>query len=269
MKKYLIISLISIILLLFFSWILIEPYLIQKESIEIPFKNLSPEAAKLKIVQISDIHFEGFTTIPRKISEELIRLKPDYLFITGDIVNWDIEKLDELNEFLLKLSAIQGMEMFGVFGNHEYLSKKFPLVEKMLNESAIRFLHNQSVLLKEGINLVGVDDPHLNLDDFKKASEGIDLNLPTIILAHSPEILDEISLENSLILCGHTHGGQINIPFITNLLFLKKGNRTHKSGLFKENGKYLYINRGVGTTFLPVRFNAFPEITDVFLKSVD
>ncbi len=269
MRKYLIISLISIVILMFFCWVLAEPYLLQKELIEIPFKNLSSEAAQLKIVQVSDIHFKGFTTIPRKIFEELIRLKPDYLFITGDIVNWDLQKLDELNEFLLKLSTIEGIEIFGVFGNHEHLSKKSPLIQKVLNESGIRFLHNQSVLLREGINLIGVDDPHLDLDDFAKASEDIDLNLPTIVLAHSPEISDEISLDNTLILCGHTHGGQMNIPFITNLLFYRKGNRTYKSGLFEDGGRYLYINRGAGTTFLPIRFNALPEITTVSLKKAD
>ncbi len=265
MKKYLIIIPISIILLVFFSWALLEPYSIQTESIEIELNNLSLEASQLKIVQVSDIHFKGFTTIPRKISEELIRLKPDYLFITGDIVNWDLKKLDDLKEFLVKISAIKDMEIFGVFGNHEYLSKKFPSIEKILNESEIYFLHNESVLLKEGINLVGVDDPHLDLDNLSEASKNIDLNLPTIILAHSPEIFGEVLIENSLTLVGHTHGGQLNIPFVRNILFLKKGNRTYKSGLFKEDRRYLYINRGVGTTFLPMRLNAPPEITIISL----
>lgn len=269
MKKYLIIVPILLTVLILLLWVLLEPFLFQKETIEIKLNNLSIEASKLKIVQISDIHFKGFTTIPRKISEELIRIKPDYLFITGDIVNWDLKKLDDLKEFLSKLSEIEGIKMFGVFGNHEYLSKKYPLIEKILNESNISFLHNEQILLKEGINLIGVDDPHLNLDDISKASENIKLDLPTIILAHSPEILEDVSIGNSLILSGHTHGGQVNIPFITDLMFSKKGNRSYKSGLFKEDSKYLYINRGVGTTFLPLRFNSFPEVTIIKLLQAD
>jgi hypothetical protein len=87
------------------------------------------------------------------------------------------------------------------------------------------------------------------------------------MLAHSPEIFRRIKSQNiDLVLTGHTHGGQVNIPFITNFFLPVKYGRKYKSGLFKEDSTYLYVNRGVGTTLLPFRFNAPPEITLIELN---
>ena len=261
MKKLLIFISLLILTSAFLIWtMIIEPFSIEKTYLKIGLKNVSESAQKLKIVQISDIHFKKFNTMPRKIEEELTRVKPDYLLITGDIVHWDIEKLDDLKEFLIKLSEIENVQMFGVFGNHEHLSKKFDTIKKILLDSKIKFLNNETIILPEGINLVGLDDPHLELNDLSVLGK-IDATLPTIILAHSPEVFRDIKIENTLVLSGHTHGGQINVPILTNLLLPLKRDRQYKSGLFSENNKYLYVNRGLASTLLPMRLNCFPEIT--------
>jgi hypothetical protein len=260
MKKLLINLLLLTVVVIFLFWIgIVEPLSIQKTHLKIGMKNVSAQAQELTIVQISDIHFKGFNIVPRKIVEELIRMKPDYLFVTGDIVNWDLKKIDDLKDFLAKLSSIKNTKIYGVFGNHEHLSKKFDSIKKILLDSQIQFLNNQAITLPEGINLVGLDDPHLQLSDLN-ILEGLDETLPTIILAHSPEIFKDITIENSLVLSGHTHGGQVNIPVLADPFLPLNKDREYKRGLFEENNKYLYVNRGLGTTFLPIRLNSFPEI---------
>jgi uncharacterized protein len=261
MKKLLFnLSLLIIVALFSFWMVVVEPNFIKTTHLEIGLKNVSESAQKLKIAQISDIHFKSFNTVPRKVTEELMRIKPDYLFITGDIVNWDLNKLDDLKDFLAKLSNNENVKIFGVFGNHEYLSKKFDSIKKILLDSKIRFLNNEAIMLPEGINLIGLDDPHLNLSDISVLDK-IDKTLPSIILAHSPEIFRDIKTENALVLTGHTHGGQVNIPILSNQFLPLNRDRQYKKGLFEENNKYLYVNRGLGTTFLPIRLNSFPEIT--------
>jgi predicted MPP superfamily phosphohydrolase len=66
---------------------------------------------------------------------------------------------------------------------------------------------------------------------------------------------------------GHTHGGQLNIPFLSNFFLPVKYDKKYKKGIFKEDSKYLYVNRGVGESDLPIRFNSFPEITLIELKN--
>ncbi len=96
---------------------------------------------------------------------------------------------------------------------------------------------------------------------------GIETGEPKILLAHSPEIFRKVKGRDiDLVLVGHTHGGQINIPFITNLFLPLKYDKKYKNGLFRVNSTYLYVNRGTGTTFLPIRFNSFPEIALIKVK---
>jgi len=92
-------------------------------------------------------------------------------------------------------------------------------------------------------------------------------DVPKILLAHSPEIFRKVKNKKiDLVLVGHTHGCQINIPFLCDFIVPLKYDKQYKRGLFKENGVYMYVNKGIGETFLPVRFNSPPEITLIELK---
>jgi len=267
MKKIIIYVAGLLIIGVFCLWVfLFEPYHIQTRTIDIGLKNVSLQAQELKIVQISDIHFKTFNRLPRKLIEMLTRLKPDYLLITGDIINWDVKDLEGLKDFLHNLNNVPIKKTFAVFGNHEYLSRKFHIIEGILNDSGIEFLHNRNVFLDEEINLVGVDDPHLELDDLAAATKGIQVDFPTICLAHSPEIFSRFNIKNSLVLSGHTHGGQIGIPFLVNLISPLRHDKVYLRGLFEKEESTLYVNQGIGTTFIPIRLNSFPEITIVELK---
>jgi len=250
--------------------IFFEHYNIKVEKIELEIKNLPSSFEGIKIVQLSDIHFKKFGRREKKVLEILKDLDPDLIFITGDLVDWTTRNLKSSQDFWKELSRNYPGRIFGVYGNHDHQSPEFKILKNLLKESKIEILNNESVILRrndEFIYLLGVDDPHLDYDNVEKAMKDVKDDRPKILLAHSPEIFRRVKDKNiSLILVGHTHGGQINIPFVSNLILPLKYDRKYKSGLFKENSTYLYINRGIGTTILPVRFNAFPEITLIKLK---
>jgi hypothetical protein len=264
MKRTIII--ILILLLLGSAWSFLEPYQVQLKEVEIKFQNLDSRAKNLKIVQISDIHFKKIGVREKKLLKILKKIEPDYLLITGDIVDWKADDLDSLSQFCQSLSGIAKKGTFGVYGNHEHLNFKFSKLKPIFEESGIKILENQSIFLEESIYLIGADDPHLGFDNLKIATDQIDQKAPKILLAHSPEIFRKVKQENILVLAGHTHGGQINVPIIVNLILPLRYNKQYKKGLFKEGSRWLYINKGIGTTFLPLRFNSLPEITIIRLN---
>ncbi|MEA3453106.1 MAG: metallophosphoesterase [Patescibacteria group bacterium] len=244
----------------------VEPNLILEENIEVGLEGLNQEMKELKFVHISDLHFFNFGFKEKSLIEKLNRIKPDYIFITGDLVDWSTQELEQAEEFFKKIADIAPDKTFGVYGNHEHRHIKFFEVRKRMKQAGIRILNNESVLLEQGIYLVGVDDPHSEMSDLPAAFNGIDMEKPKILLAHSPEIFREIECNNILVLAGHTHGGQINIPILVNYFLPMKYDTKYKSGLFNKSSQWLYVNRGIGTTFLPIRLNAFPELTIIKLK---
>jgi len=262
---------ISISILILGSWsFFVGPRRIKIENIRIKIKNLSPSFQGVKIIQLSDLHSKDFGEKEKKSLEILAQLKPDFIFITGDFIDWKTSNLKSCQEFWKEISKNYPNRVFGVFGNHENHHPKSKTIKNLLTDSGVKIINNESVILRKNedfIYLIGVDDPHENHDDIAKAMEQVENNTPKIMLAHSPEIFRRVKDQNiDLILTGHTHGGQVNIPFITNLFLPVKYDRKYKSGLFKEDSTYLYVNRGVGTTLLPFRFNAPPEITLIELE---
>ena len=252
-------------------WILFtEINQIKIENLSIEIKDLQPSFQGIRIVHLSDLHSKNFGGREKAILESLKRLNPDFVFITGDIVDWTTQDLESCQDFWTEFSKDYPERVFGVLGNHEHRHPKLKIIKNLLEESGIEILENEVRKIErngDSIYLIGVDDPHESHDDIKKAMEGINTEAPKILLAHSPEIFRKIKGKNiDLVLTGHTHGGQVNIPFITDFFLPLKYDKQYRDGLFKENSTFLYVNRGIGTTFLPIRFNSPPEITLITLR---
>lgn len=225
----------------------------------------------VKIVQLSDFHSWWFGSREKRVLEILEELNPDFVFITGDFVD-PITKaitdrdLNSVKIFWQKLGEKYEKRIFGVLGNHDT-----DIVKNYLKGSGITILDNENKKLffgNEFIYLIGVDDPWTGRDDLSKAMEGVELEIPKILLAHAAEIIDEaIEQEIDLVLVGHTHGGQVSIPVLGRLIQpLSEYGKKYTSGFFKIDASYMYVNRGVGTSFLPIRFNSPPEITLIEFK---
>jgi len=170
--------------------------------------------------------------------------------------------LDDCQKFWEGFAEQHPGKVFGVLGNHEYRHPETDEIISRLEKSGIQLLNNESVE-REDLILAGVKSPHLNRDNVDQAlDERVD-----ILLAHSPEIFRKVKDKNvGLVLVGHTHSGQINIPLLRWLVLPLKYGKKYREGLFEEQDTYMYVNRGVGTTLLPIRFNAPPEIGLIKLR---
>ena len=250
--------------------VLVEPYLIKVEKVEIEIDSLPFSFDKIKIVQISDLHLKKIGKRERKLLKKIEEISPDFIFITGDFIDWRSRNLNSLEGFWRELSFDREGKVFGIYGNHDHRNPEFKILKEILKRNKVRILDNESISLRrnnEFIYLLGVDDPHLGYDNIEKTTKDLEKKRVSILLAHSPEIFRKVKDKRiNLVLTGHTHGGQIDIPFISNLILPLKYDKKYKRGLFKEEGKFLYVNRGIGTTVMPVRFNALPEITLFILK---
>ena len=244
-----------------------EPFDIRLERKTIFLKKLPENFEGLKIIQISDLHSKKFGKKEKRILEIINQEKPDFLFITGDINEARANKIDLCEKFWEKLGKLKQGCVYAVFGNHIYEDEKIePIVLKsILEKLGIQVLDNENVKLERGgeyIWLLGVNDPHTNHHNLSKTLQGVDSSSTRILLSHSPEIMDDLKIGDvNLILTGHTHGGQVKIPHIRPFWSPTKYHGKYVKGLFNVKGAYMYVNRGIGTKKLPIRFNSRPEIT--------
>lgn len=250
---------------------LIEPAWLAVERVEIVVGRLPAEMDGLVIVQLSDLH------IARNHEARVVRPAiaaadaacPDLVVLTGDIVD-DISAADRA---LDTLSRLRSRPAVAILGNHEYKDrrKKLPGFIAGLESSGIRVLRNEStkVPLRSGeIWVVGLDDPSTECDDLPKAlAEVPDDGLPRLLLTHAPdEVIELRPGEVDLALAGHTHGGQIYVPFLTNALLGRSYSR-FSHGLYRYRGTPLYVSRGLGSLGVRARFLRRPEVTVITLRS--
>ncbi|CAM2778636.1 metallophosphoesterase [Helicobacter burdigaliensis] len=232
---------------------------------------VTPKIKNLKMpfsaVQISDLHIGGLIeqSVVRGIVEQSNALGADIIFLTGDIIDIKISNVSEALKELAKLKAPLGV--YYIVGNHEYFHGIGELLEA-LKSLGIRVLENENIIIskngEELFNLIGVYDlfgrrigalePHL-----KEALTLRNEKLPTLLLAHQPKFIKEITEEDKIdmMLCGHTHGGQI-FPF----RFLVTLDQPYLQGLYQHSQTtQIYVNRGTGYWGPPMRILARAEIT--------
>ncbi len=245
----------------FIDALIVEPgFIVVKGEVNVSLKNIPEELSGFCIAHISDLHFGSSNNIVYGNVVSIVKsIKPSVIAITGDIVSKS-EAEEESLKFIGKISKIA--PVFIVWGNWDHWSlgsalKKFKGEVESLGE--VRVLINENVELEKGFYLVGVDDPYIGYDDLGKALNGT-FGI-RILLAHSPQIIDKAKGNTDFVLSGHTHGGQVVLPFVGPIFVpLPRKFRNYVSGLYKVGNTTMYVSRGVGTSILPVRFNCPPEI---------
>ncbi len=240
----------------------IRHYNIQKSS-------LGEVLAGLKVAHLSDLHMKQIGIGENKIVEILKEEKPDLIFITGDLIKFK-SSYEPVVSFLSRLNAPLGV--YAVLGNTEYSNENGSCIlchqersKELKKDKGIIFLRNSFVSLKINrriLNIPGVDDPVKKKSDLVRTTKGMSPNHPSILLAHSPEIFAETSQRGiDFLLCGHTHGGQIFLTrYLKNVFPLMDPAYEFLDGFFQEGNTLMYVNRGIGTSFLPFRFGVKPEI---------
>ena len=266
------------------GWI-IEPNWVDITKIEMPIKGLGTNFNGKTIAHISDMHLDSQESKEYllKCAKLINSLKPDITVLTGDFVTFTTARkyIDDLIEIFDELNSPLGN--FACLGNHDYgvysrLSNKLPGAAEHIDEktqkSSVTILKNaaQSIEIEnQKLWIVGLGDYWARDSKQEIAFENVPENEPSITLLHNPDAIEEtVKFKPNAILCGHTHGGQVRIPFV-GAIILPVLNRKYDAGKFDVNGCFAYVNRGLGT--LPgisgsIRLNCRPEITLYTLKSV-
>lgn len=275
----------------------IEPAWLEATSLSYALKGLPPSFEGFRILHLSDLHFADKPSYALKAAAEKARkIKPDCIVFTGDFLCYSrLEYPQELKKYLNAFKAPYGS--YAVLGNHDYssyvsfgasgesviLEKKLsplsrfkgrpvpdnlqghPLLIDLLQETPFHLLSNETKqIIKEGsaLNITGLGDFFARDTHPCKAFQKFDKRFPGLVLCHNPVSTKFFSEQpGELILAGHTHGSQFNIPLLRNLLLQDKNFRR---GLVDLGDKKLYISRGMGSH---VHFRLFsrPEITVITL----
>jgi predicted MPP superfamily phosphohydrolase len=245
---------------------------IRLERVVLPTTKLPPQTEQLTIAQISDVHLGPMVGERRlsRIMRILEKVKPDLVVATGDLVDAQMDKLDNLATMLAALNPPMGK--FAITGNHEFYAG-IRQSGRFLKAAGFKLLRNEDLKLNGFLTIVGVDDP---VGKRRYAENGLvgkkekllladsDSERFTLLLKHRPTVDEESLGRFDLQLSGHTHGGQI-FPFnlITRLFY------PNQRGLHRlDKASVLYVSRGTGTWGPPMRFLSPPEVTLVELQRV-
>ena len=215
--------------------------------------------SEFTLALISDLHYTGSRVPCESLAKKINAQKPDAVAIVGDLVS-NFDGRQQVKTLLELLAA----PTFVVPGNWEhFLGWRGDELRKFYDKQGAQLLDNRRTLLPVGggLQIAGVDDPYIGNDDLETALKHHDKKKPTVLLAHSPLIARRAAaLGVDLILSGHTHGGQLRLPF-WGALYLPPGSAGYQMGMYEVGGKKLYITRGIGTCMLPARLFCTPEIT--------
>jgi len=214
------------------------------------------------IVQISDLHIGGLIDrdFVKASVQKINALKPDIVFITGDLID---TALEGIKETILELTHIESKYgIYYILGNHEYFHNPLKIID-FIKSTNITLLLNENIYIEAlNVNIVGVTDRigyrmNLLMPDIHKAFKGCHPEAKTILLAHQPKFVEELAhYRPELILSGHTHGGQI-WPFE----YLVRLQQPYIKGLHTlANGSQIYVNSGIGFWGPPMRLDSQAEI---------
>ncbi|MCP4911862.1 MAG: metallophosphoesterase [Oligoflexia bacterium] len=246
----------KVLLTLIVSLLLYYSFIFSPRDLEINHYNRSYNNKKnqIKIAQISDLHITSFGVIEKKVLRALEQEKPDLVVITGDISS-SRGNIDSYELFLSRIKSKLGT--FFVNGNWEYW-EPIEGLEELLKRNHIVYLNNKIQKVDSNLFIVGFDDIEGEPDT--SIIERLSSNSLNIGLFHSPTFFNQIPKNIQLSLAGHSHGGQIKIPFLGPLWF-PAGVDNYIEGWYKRENIELYVNRGIGNSILPIRFNCRPELT--------
>ena len=227
----------------------------------IPLSGLPPAFDNYTILQISDLHLDMANDFPHVLIEAVRQVDYDLCVLTGDFRGETFGPYEQAMDGMRQVRPHLKGEVYAVLGNHDTICM-VPGLEAM----DIRMLLNEQVVLEHGgerIYLAGIDDAHYyRADNIEKAADAIPDAVVSILLAHTPEIYRHAAhADFSLMLSGHTHGGQICLPGGAPLMCNARCPRAFCSGAWSYQGMAGYTSAGSGACVVDVRLNCPPEIT--------
>lgn len=280
-KRHLCFYILSALLFVLTIWTIWGNTALIVNTILITDRQLPPEFSGFRIAQVSDLHNAEFGEENERLLNALAESKPDIIAITGDLVDAQHTDIDAALSFAGK--AVQIAPVYYVTGNHEASLSQYHELKAGLETAGVIVLEDKAVQLEHNgssATLIGLSDPNftINSNIFDEVPAMISTKLNdlmedetgyTILLSHRPELFDTyVSCGVNLVLSGHAHGGQFRLPLIGGLVAPNQGFfPKYDAGLYTEGNTNMIVNRGIGNSIIPFRFNNRPEIVLVELSA--
>lgn len=225
-------------------------------------KDIGLGAGEITIAQVSDLHTSSLGRAEKNTLTALREVHPDVIVITGDAID-EKSALSALDTFLGQLPPSQKI---ATLGNWEYWADiDLKQLRDVYRKNGVTLLVNDCMTISAkgiAINVVGLDDYTAGSPDLRLATGRCEVAHPIVLVTHSPGLFDKtppIPTESiALVLAGHTHGGQLAVG--KHALYTPRGSGSFVAGWYESQWGDLYISRGLGTSVLPLRFGARPEV---------
>lgn len=269
MKKllYVVFFLVFIVIFLYVNnhWLVVSKHVYESEKVPASFNGL-------RIVQVSDLHDALFGNNQQKLIAKVKAQNPDYIFITGDVIDSNRYNLEQ------SLQAVRGLveiaDVYYVLGNHEVATNKVSEIYEALSSLGVHVMANESTVLErdgERLAIVGIEDPLMGRpteEMLEMATADVPEDMLKLLLAHRPEVFSTyVNQAIDLVFSGHAHGGQVRIPGIGGLVAPGQGLfPKFTAGVYEEQNTKMVVSRGLGNSSVPLRLFNLPEIIVMDLK---
>ena len=235
---------------------------------EVFVDDLPPSFDGYRIAFLTDTHVASFMrrALYREAVAQVTKFDPDLVLLGGDFVTWE-RHIPLMAELLLTgLAARDGM--YAVLGNHDYWTSADGVVAAM-TARGVRFLINRSIAIRRGndvLSILGIDEVYRGEPDIPAAFSSVARDRPCIGVSHHPDIIDKLEGRRlDLLVCGHTHGGQIRFPLFGSVVVPSKHEARYASGFHRVGGVLLSVSRGIGAV-PPLRILCKPEVATFTLR---
>jgi predicted MPP superfamily phosphohydrolase len=254
--------------------LIVEPRRLEVTHRRIALRDLPRELDGLRVVQITDIHHSPWFSRERvrEVVDAANELRPDLVLLTGDYADQAADYLAPVVAEFTRLRPLIGT--VAVLGNHDWFDdaslarEEFARAGIPLIDNARRVLTPERRLVanaERGLALCGVGDLLEDRPDYRLALDGLPSGMPRLLLSHNPDVGEEPGLTRSglrvdLIISGHTHGGQVKLPFLGAPVTMSRYGQKYREGLVEGPVCPVFICRGIGFSGLPIRLGATPEL---------
>jgi predicted MPP superfamily phosphohydrolase len=265
---YLLISILALPLLILFYARFVEPNTLVVRKIRVKTGRIGNDGQPLRIALLSDFHYPRCANrrLIRRAFEASDRFDPDLVFLLGDF--FDKRRKDpailpgDIKTVFGNIRSQYGV--FGVLGNHDHWFDAEAIRTALATETEIRLIDNASVRIElpgGPIYIAGVGDLRTGHVDYEKAACDIPPDAPIVLLSHNPDVVESIRDPRIRIqFSGHTHGGQVRLPFFGALRVPSRFGNRYSQGMSDKGNHLLYVNTGI-CSIRNIRFLCPPEVT--------